>query len=112
MGFRVWVCTACVAAAALTALPAMASAATINVTSDGEGFDDTGCLLRDAVQAANTNAPVGACNGDNAGADTIVLQSGHTYTLSKHGVDDDNSHGDLDIIGPTTIKADGSGLAT
>ncbi len=93
-----------------------ASAATIVVQNTGDapagGVDDVGCTIRDAVQAANTNAAVSNCNFDNAGADTIVLQSGKTYTLSQHAVDDTNAKGDLDITGQTTIKADGAGLAT
>lgn len=94
-----------------------ASAATITPTTTQDpqngSFDDTGCTLRDAIQAANTNAsdPNG-CNGDNAGADTIVLQGGQTYTLSLHGVDDSNAKGDLDITGPVTIRSSGPGLAT
>jgi hypothetical protein len=97
-------------------LPAGAGAATIVVprTTDAPngGFDDEGCTLRDAVMAANTNSshPLG-CVGDNAGADTIVLQSGQTYTLSFHGVDDTNAAGDLDITGPVTIRSSGPGLA-
>ena len=105
-----------VAAFGLALSPGAASAATITVANTGDGPaggpDDVGCTLRDAVQAANTNAPVSTCPGDNAGADTIVLQSGKTYTLSQHGLDDNNSKGDLDIAGQTTIKTDGAGLAT
>ena len=93
-----------------------AGAATIAVQNTGDapagGVDDVGCTLRDAVQAANTNAAVSNCHCDNAGADTIVLKSGLTYTLSQHAVDDTNAKGDLDITGQTTIKADGAGLAT
>jgi hypothetical protein len=94
-----------------------AGAATIVVARTDDppngSFDDLGCTLRDAVQAANTNvsAPNG-CNGDNAGADTIVLQGGQTYTLTEHGVDDTNLKGDLDITGPVTIRSAGPGLAT
>jgi CSLREA domain-containing protein len=101
---------------ALAAAPGAASAATINVgpTNDAApgAVDDTGCTLRDAVQAANTNAPFSDCNGDNAGADTIVLQGGKTYTISQHAVDDTNAKGDLDITGPVTIRSSGPGLAT
>ncbi len=107
---------AVVAGFGLAAFPGPASAATIvvGVTDDAApgSFDDTGCTLRDAVQAANTNAPFSDCSGNNAGADTIVLQSGKTYTLTQHAVDDTNAKGDLDITGQTTIRADGRGLAT
>lgn len=95
----------------------VADAATIVVANTGDAangsFDDLGCTLRDAVQAANTNAsdPNG-CNGDNAGADTILLQGGQTYVLTQHAVDDTNEKGDLDITGPVTIRSTGPGLAT
>jgi large repetitive protein len=95
-----------------------ASAATIspNVLGDAPNgsFDDTGCTLRDAVQAANTNTsePLTGCLGDNAGADTILLEGGKTYVLNTHGVDDSNAKGDLDITGPLTIRSVGPGLAT
>ena len=99
------------------ALPAGAGAATIVVerTDDAPpgGFDDLGCTLRDAIQAANTNSSGGSlgCAGDNAGADTIILQSGKTYVLSTHGLDDTNATGDLDISGPVTVRSSGPGLA-
>jgi hypothetical protein len=94
-----------------------ASAATIVPVSvadvDNGSIDDPGCTLRDAVRAANANAsdPNG-CAGDNAGADTIVLEGGKTYTLSLHGVDDTNAKGDLDVTGPLTIRSSGPGVAT
>ena len=97
-------------------LPAGAGAATIvpNVTGDAPNgsLDDVGCTLRDAVQSANLNQTIpNGCNGDNAGADVIVLQSGKTYVLSTHGIDDANAVGDLDISGPLTIRSSGPGLA-
>jgi hypothetical protein len=108
---------AALAAGALL-LPAGAGAATIVVpqTDDAPnaGFDDEGCTLRDAVRAANNNVDESAslgCKGDSAGADTIVLQSGKTYSLSWHGVDDTNAKGDLDVTGPLTIRSSGPGLA-
>ena len=95
-----------------------ASAATIvpDVLGDAPNgsFDDVGCTLRDAIQAANTNTsePKTGCIGDNAGADTILLQGGKEYVLNTHGVDDSNAKGDLDITGPLTIRSTGPGLAT
>jgi CSLREA domain-containing protein len=104
------------AALGLALSPGAANAATITVgpTDDAApgSFDDTGCTLRDAVQAANTNAAFSDCPGDNAGADTIILRSGQTYGLSRHGVDNTNGVGDLDVTGQTTIRTDGPGLAT
>jgi hypothetical protein len=102
--------------------PGGASAATIFVASDEDSNStgDTGCGLREAVQAANNNAPFNDCNGDAAGADTIVLQSGHTYALTNFcfpgrpvaPVEDANAAGDLDITGTTTITTDGAAPAT
>jgi hypothetical protein len=94
--------------AALLASPA--SAATITVTSTVDG--GPGCNLRDAIAAANKNETVGACNGDSAGSDTILLEGGKTYKIEQHGIDDSNDKGDFDIAGPVTIRATGSGLAT
>ena len=67
------------------------------------GCGQGGCTLREAVIAAN--------NRD--GADTIVLRSGKTYTLGIAGADeDDGATGDLDLAGPTTVRADGRRPAT
>jgi hypothetical protein len=102
--------------------PAGAGAATITVTGTDDltgSFDDPGlCNLRDAVTAANTNAPFSECPGDNGGGtgnDTILLQGGQTYTLTNHATPEDaNASGDLDVTGGgiTTIRSTGSGLAT
>jgi CSLREA domain-containing protein len=94
-----------------------ASAATIvvGITQDAPngGLDDLGCTLRDAIDSANQNKSIAnGCNGDNAGADTIILQGGKTYRLSLHAVDENNAKGDLDITGPVTIRSAGPGLAT
>ncbi len=116
-----WLRRSCLALGVLGAvlslwlLPAAASAATIIVNDDVDSgsFDHSGCSLREAVSAANSNAPVGVCNGDAAGPDTIVLQSGHTYELQNlGGVEDANASGDLDITGTTTIRTDGGAPAT
>ena len=88
------------------------------------GFDDSGCTLRDAILAANTNAHAGGtrglgCDGDNGGGtgvDTILLQGGRTDALGlRQALDEDsNAAGDLDITGGggTIIRATGTGLAT
>jgi hypothetical protein len=102
--------------------PGGAGAATIVVDQTGDltgSFDDPGgCNLRDAVTAANTNAPFSDCPGDSGGgtgADTILLQGGLTYTLTNHAAPEAaNASGDLDITGGggTTIRSTGAGLAT
>ena len=103
-------------AAAITALvllAASASAATITVTTTEDLFAATGsCSLREAIQAANTNAASGGCPA-GTGADTIELPAGD-YELSRVGNDDTNIAGDLDIGGggPLTIKGAGQTAST
>jgi len=85
-------------------------AATITVnTTDDELNADGDCSLREAIQAANTDAAVDTCPA-GSGADTITLLAG-TYTLSIAGAGEDaNATGDLDITGDLTIT--GAGAAT
>ena len=79
---------------------------TVNTTDD-ELNTDGDCSLREAIQAANTDAAVDACTAGN-GWDTISL-SAETYTLSLAGVDEDNNAtGDLDIKDYVTIRGVGS----
>ena len=67
---------------AWAALPAgLASAATITVstTADEAALSNGRCALREAVEAANTDAAVGGCAaGDAVGADTMRLGPGPT----------------------------------
>jgi len=60
------------------------------------------CTLRAAVQQAN----------QTPGADTIILQSGLTYRLTRAGIDDNAIFGDLDITESLAIQVQGDGLAT
>ena len=61
------------------------------------------CSLRDAVIKAN----------NHPGADTILLRSGKTYTLSRLGRGEDSAKtGDLDVRGDLTIAATGGREAT
>jgi CSLREA domain-containing protein len=95
-----------------------ASAATITVDTTADEFDsapDTGCALREAIQAANTDDPFGDCT-EGDGADTIVLPAG-TYTLDREGTDDSNENGDLDIFddgdfGSNDVTIQGAGAPT
>ncbi len=102
--------------AALLLYCATASAATINVNSTADGVENGGvCTLREAVISANANTTALGCSGDTAGADTIRLTGGQTYTLTEHGVDDltdVNMKGDLDINSTVMIESTGPGLAT
>ena len=77
--------------------PGTVAGAGITVTTtDDELNSDGDCSLREAIQAANTNAAVDACN-PHIGAETITVPAG-TYTLSIAGANEDaNATGDLDI---------------
>ena len=103
-GLRYTIGLSLVLSAALLPSPAMA-AATIDVTTNADEFDTsgagTGCGLREAVQAANTDAAFGGC-GAGSGADTIRLKA-TTYLLSRHGSGAGNITGDLDVLGDATI---------
>jgi CSLREA domain-containing protein len=84
-----------------------ANAGTITVTTDLDGFNDGDgkCSLREAIQAANTNAPFDACPAGD-GADTIVFDTtamgGNVITLTittpSLGGNDDNEYRDLDVV--------------
>jgi len=85
--------------------PAMASAAPttllVNTLTD-ELNADGDCSLREAIRAANLDQAVDACAAGN-GADTVVLQNGVTYTLTRAGADDTAINGDLDITSAVSI---------
>jgi len=76
---------------------AQTTGTTINVdTTDDELNNNGDCSLREAIQAANTDASVDACpaGGDE---DEIILPAGiYTLTIAGRG-DDENETGDLDI---------------
>ncbi|HEY8491420.1 MAG TPA: CSLREA domain-containing protein, partial [Dehalococcoidia bacterium] len=98
------------AVAALLALhPAgPARAGTIAVTTTADELNSDGdCSLREAIQAANTDTDVDACD-DTADPDVITLPAG-TYTLALAGADDANAQGDLDILEDLTIQGAGAG---
>ena len=96
--------TACVVALAGATT---ASAATIEVTTtkDEFGAGPKKCSLREAIQAANTNAKFGGCP-KGKGADRVVLGKG-TYRLTRVGSEPDNESGDLNIGGSITIAGKG-----
>lgn len=83
-----------------------ALAAIIGVTSAVDQFNTNGvCGLREAVIAANTNVAVDSCAaGSEFVVDTIVLQPGVTYNLTRSGLDDTALNGDLDLGGELVIR--------
>jgi CSLREA domain-containing protein len=85
-----------------------AAAITVNTTAD-ELSTNGNCSLREAIQAANTDAAVDACTA-GSGDDVITLPAG-TYTLLLTGAGENaNATGDLDILNNLTI--DGAGAAS
>jgi CSLREA domain-containing protein len=73
----------------------------VNTTED-ELNSDGDCSLREAVKAANTDAPVDSCPPGSS-ADTIILSVG-IYTLTKEGINEDAAEsGDLDITNNLSI---------
>jgi len=100
---------ALVAGLALGVTPVpVAYAATITVnTTDDELNSDGDCSLREAIQAANTDAAVDTCLA-GSGTDTITLPAG-TYMLNIPGENENaNATGDLDIKDELTINGAGA----
>ena len=59
-----------------------AGAATIVVATNSVGIGEAQCTLRDAILAANTNAPSGACAAGDGTSDTIELPPGATFAFT------------------------------
>lgn len=96
---RWWRCLVALSAAGCLAPigPPLASAATISVdTTHDELNGDGDCSLREAVQAANTNAVVSGCEPGDPDEDTLDLPVGNFALLGSDG-DDANQDGDLDV---------------
>lgn len=89
------------ALATMALAPALAGAATIEVTTtDDELSSDGDCSLREAVQSANGNTSVDECSkGQGAKRDTIELAA-ETYVLTVPSTNEGlNANGDLDYTG-------------
>ncbi len=98
----------------LPASPAAAATITVTTTADDYNADMATCSLREAIQAANTDASFGGCSMGSL-ADTIQLGAG-PYVLDEANVllqgDDTNVKGDLDINSDVTILGPPGGVAT
>ncbi|GIW12349.1 MAG: CSLREA domain-containing protein [Dehalococcoidia bacterium] len=79
--------------------PARGAAPIVVTTTEDELNSNGNCSLREAIQAANTDAPVDACPA-GSGADLIVLPPG-TYTLRLG-----------DLVLSTTLTISPTGTAT
>ncbi len=115
-------CAAAAGAAAVTlwltlaANAAIAAPIPVTTTADERSGMATGsgCSLREAIEAAGTNAAYGGCPaGESPAADTLTLDAGSTYALTLAGTGDDaNLTGDLDADvadGAIAIEASGTG---
>jgi CSLREA domain-containing protein len=87
-----------------------ALATTINVNTLPDELNSNGnCSLREAVRAANTNVGADGCPaGSAAVVDTIVLQNGVSYGLSRVGEDETAITGDLDITDDVILIGNGA----
>ena len=78
-------------------------AATITVDTNSGGTGGPSCTLRDAITAANTDAPTGGCPA-GSGTDTIILPTGATISLTGA----DNPNNGLPVA-TSTISIQGNG---
>ena len=87
-----------------------AYAADITVTTFTDELNTDGdCSLREAIQAANTDAAVDACSAGNV-SDLIILSAG-TYTINISGIGEDaNVSGDFDITDDAALTIVGAGM--
>jgi len=95
---------ALLALAAMPVRPAYAATITVNITTD-ENIANGDCSLREAIIAANNDIAYGGCSA-GSGADTIILTSGSTYTLTLIA----GGTGDLDVTSDITIQASDAAL--
>ena len=93
-------------------MPVSAHAATLTVNTESDSLAGDGlCSLREAITAANADAPAGECAA-GSGADVISLPAGF-YSLTTAGADEDaNATGDLDVTGDLTIQGAGAASTT
>ena len=99
--------TALFAAALAAPRPAFAAGITVTTTAD-EYNAGTGCSLREAITAANTNAAFGGCPA-GSGADTISLPAGTFQITINPGPDENaNAAGDFDLTSALTINGAGA----
>lgn len=98
---------ACIAWVGANLIPVAHAGNTIRVNTTRDELNNDGdCSLREAIVAANNNAPEDGCRrGD--GADRILIPAG-TYDLRRPGANEqDAEKGDLDTQGNLTIIGDG-----
>lgn len=82
----------------------------VNITDDEYGGLNTGCSLREAITATNTNAAFGGCPYILGPGGDVIQLAAATYNLSIAGANEDkNETGDLDVSGDLYITGFGAG---
>ncbi|MGZ8666558.1 MAG: choice-of-anchor Q domain-containing protein [Solirubrobacterales bacterium] len=96
------------ASASVALLAPAAGAGTIEVTTRADEASSANgrCALREAIQSANTDSPVGGCTAAGGfGNETIRVPAGvYKLTIPPDASNDDNLDGDLDIADLTLIR--------
>jgi CSLREA domain-containing protein len=95
----------------LTPLAPLGATLNVDIFTDEYNNTDTGCSMREAITAANTDADFGGCVGTGEyGADTINLPSGR-YLLTRLGSEEyNNVSGDLNLHSDLVITVEGSAI--
>jgi CSLREA domain-containing protein len=93
---------AAVASAGLLAVPGLATAATVEVSTTADEYGPgSSCSLREAVESTNGDADFGGCVGEGAYGDDTILLPGGVYALTRSGgLEDANNLGDIDVWDP------------
>lgn len=98
----------------LALAPGAATAASINVTTYDDEFENvpanTVCSLREAVRSANSNVSYGGCTKGDPGFDSITLPEGTYQLVTPTLVPGENANGDLDVS--DTLQITGTGQVT
>ena len=92
--------------------PVAAAAATLTVTTTSDELvaRDGRCSLREAIEAVESPGTRSGCGGVSRGSNTIVLGSGrYVLSIPRAGADD-NTSGDLNVVGAAPLTITGAGL--
>jgi CSLREA domain-containing protein len=106
------ICVVCISPSPGNASAPQSVGAIIIVNTLEDHYDepaDGDCSLREAVNAANTDAAYGGCDA-GSGSDSIILPDlGGSYLLTRSSGVVDGAYGDLDITSNITIWGENQG---
>jgi CSLREA domain-containing protein len=77
---------------------ATADSIVVTTTEDQFGTNPAECSLREAIQAINIHHSFDGCMFDSAWTVYSITLASGTYSITRDGVDDDNTLGDFDIL--------------